>query len=74
MNFENIYQTVCAGTDPQAALGRLGDAALAGLVNHLEAAGAARGVPGLVLALCEAEAVRRFVAANLNNHSPVGEG
>ena len=74
MDLERIYQTLCLSADPKAALERMGDGTLSALVIHLEGAGILSGIPGIILGLAENEAARRFVAANLNNLSPVGEG
>ena len=74
MNLANTYLELCHTGDPAAMLENMGDARLAGLAKHLEAAGVTGGVPGIVHGLVELEIVRRWVAQNLGNHSPVGEG
>jgi hypothetical protein len=74
VNLENLYRELCATADPGAMLDRMGDATLAALAAHLEAAGIPSGVPAIVTGLVELEIVRRWVAEHRGNHSPVGEG
>jgi hypothetical protein len=57
-----------------AMLDRTGDATLADLFAHLEAAGVTGGVPGIITGLVELEIVKRWVGQNQTNFSPVGEG
>jgi hypothetical protein len=74
VNLAHTYLDLCHTGDPAAMLENMGDARLAGLARHLEAAGVSGGVPGIMLGLVELEIVKRWVAQNLGNHSPVGEG
>jgi len=74
MNLETLYHHLCHSGETAATLDRTADATLAAMYSHLEAAGVTTGVPGIIIGLVEMEIVRRWVAQNLGNQSPVGEG
>ena len=48
MNAEAMYGTICRSVDPAAAVGRLGDSALAVLITDLNASGMHSGIQALV--------------------------
>lgn len=74
MNLDAIYTTLCLSDDPAAALRKMQDATLSALATHLAGSGITTGIPGLVLAMAEAEAARRWLADNQDRPGAVGEG
>jgi hypothetical protein len=59
---EMLYEWICRQDCAEGAVGGLADADLRELHHYLSSY-ATTGVPGLILALCLAEAAKRFLTA-----------
>jgi hypothetical protein len=66
------YDILCHAPDPAASIRTMSDRKLSEIIIYL--AQPASGIPGLVLAMAEAEASARWLADQKDRSGAVGEG
>lgn len=66
------FETICRAAEPAAAIRKLPDHQLHGLIRTLDAP--ASGIPALVHGMAEHEAARRWMDEHTDRPGAVGEG